>query len=97
MKKLASLAPAALLLVLAMNGATAQAVKPLRIGVMTDLSGQFSHEAGPGAVTAVKMAVQDLAAACWGVRSKYWLTITKTNLILQRVKRANGLIPRTSR
>ncbi len=33
--------------------------KPLRIGVMTDLSGQFSHESGTGAVNAVKMAVED--------------------------------------
>ena len=33
--------------------------KPFRIGVMTDLSGQFSHESGTGAVNAVKMAVED--------------------------------------
>jgi branched-chain amino acid transport system substrate-binding protein len=31
----------------------------VRIGVLTDMSGQFSHESGEGAVTAVKMAVDD--------------------------------------
>jgi branched-chain amino acid transport system substrate-binding protein len=31
----------------------------VRIGVLTDMSGQFSHESGEGAVTAVKMAVED--------------------------------------
>ncbi len=39
--------------------ATGQNAEPLRIGVMTDLSGQFSHESGTGAVEAVKMAVED--------------------------------------
>lgn len=32
---------------------------PIRIGVLTDVSGQFSHEAGEGAIAAVKMAVED--------------------------------------
>ena len=50
----------ALALAMVAGGASAQtATKPLRIGVMTDLSGQFSHESGTGAVNAVKMAVQD--------------------------------------
>jgi branched-chain amino acid transport system substrate-binding protein len=50
----------ALALTMVAGGASAQtAIKPLRIGVMTDLSGQFSHESGTGAVNAVKMAVQD--------------------------------------
>lgn len=31
----------------------------VKIGVMTDMSGQFSHESGEGSVTAVKMAVED--------------------------------------
>ncbi len=53
----------ALILAIAAGGASAQtATKPLRIGVMTDLSGQFSHESGIGAVNAVKMAVQDFGA-----------------------------------
>ena len=37
----------------------AQAEDPVRIGVLTDVSGQFSHEAGDGAIAAVKMAVED--------------------------------------
>jgi hypothetical protein len=31
----------------------------VKIGVLTDISGQFSQESGEGAVTAVKMAVDD--------------------------------------
>jgi branched-chain amino acid transport system substrate-binding protein len=41
------------------NNVVAQSAEPFRIGVMTDLSGPFSHESGTGAVNAVKMAVQD--------------------------------------
>jgi branched-chain amino acid transport system substrate-binding protein len=62
----------AIALALAISSAYAQtapsagAVKPLRIGVMTDISGQFSHEAGPGAVNAVKMAVEDFGGKVLG-------------------------------
>ena len=38
----------------------------VRIGVLTDLSGQFSHESGEGAVTAVKMAVDDFGGKVLG-------------------------------
>ncbi|HEY0218615.1 MAG TPA: ABC transporter substrate-binding protein [Afipia sp.] len=38
----------------------------VRIGVMTDMSGQFSHEAGEGSVTAVKMAVEDFGGKIFG-------------------------------
>jgi len=31
----------------------------VRIGVLTDMSGQFSHESGAGSVTAVRMAIED--------------------------------------
>jgi len=31
----------------------------VKIGVLTDMSGQFSHESGEGSVTAIKMAVED--------------------------------------
>jgi hypothetical protein len=31
----------------------------VKIAVLTDMSGQFSHESGEGAVTAVRMAVED--------------------------------------
>ena len=97
MKKLASLAPAALLLVLAMNGATAQAVKPLRIGVMTDLSGQFSHEAGPGAVTAVKMAVQDFGGSVLGRPIEVLVNDHQNKPDIAASKAREWLIPRTSR
>jgi len=38
----------------------------VRIGVLTDMSGQFSHESGQGAVTAVKMAVEDFGGKVLG-------------------------------
>jgi branched-chain amino acid transport system substrate-binding protein len=38
----------------------------VKIGVLTDMSGQFSHEAGDGAVTAVKMAVEDFGGTVLG-------------------------------
>lgn len=38
----------------------------VRIGVLTDMSGQFSHEAGEGSVTAVRMAVEDFGGTVLG-------------------------------
>lgn len=38
----------------------------VRIGVLTDLSGQFSHESGRGSVTAVQMAVEDFGGKVLG-------------------------------
>jgi len=38
----------------------------VKIGVLTDMSGQFSHESGEGAVTAVKMAVGDFGGKVLG-------------------------------
>ena len=38
----------------------------VKIGVLTDMSGQFSHESGEGAVTAVKMAVEDFGGTVLG-------------------------------
>lgn len=38
----------------------------VKIGVLTDMSGQFSHEAGDGSVTAVKMAVEDFGSTVLG-------------------------------
>lgn len=38
----------------------------VKIGVMTDMSGQFSHESGEGSVTAVKMAVEDFGGKVLG-------------------------------
>src|SRR4051812_49534657 len=40
----------------------------VRIGVLTDMSGQFSDESGKGAVTAVEMAVQDFGGERFGKR-----------------------------
>ncbi len=38
---------------------------PVRIGVITDMTGALSSQAGPGAVAAVQMAAEDcLAAEC---------------------------------
>jgi len=38
----------------------------VKIGVLTDMSGQFSHESGPGSVTAIKMAVEDFGGKVLG-------------------------------
>lgn len=39
--------------------AVAQQKVPLRIGILTDMSGVFSDISGPGAVAAIKMAVDE--------------------------------------
>jgi branched-chain amino acid transport system substrate-binding protein len=62
------IATAAILLV---NGAACAQTAAIsddvvRIGVLTDMSGQFSHESGEGAVTAVKMAVEDFGGKVLG-------------------------------
>ncbi|MCF6367261.1 ABC transporter substrate-binding protein [Rhizobium halophilum] len=44
----------------------AQESGPVKIGVLTDISGQFSHESGEGAVAAVKMAVEDFGGKVLG-------------------------------
>ena len=38
----------------------------VKIGVLTDMSGQFSHESGEGSVTAIKMAVEDFGGKVLG-------------------------------
>src|SRR5258706_16080549 len=38
----------------------------VKIGVLTDMSGQFSHESGEGAVTAVRMAIEDFGGKVIG-------------------------------
>lgn len=57
--------------VLFANSVNAQTKVPIsddvvKIGVLTDMSGQFSHESGEGAVTAVKMAVEDFGGKVLG-------------------------------
>ena len=39
----------------------------VKIGVLTDMSGQFSHESGEGSVTAIKMAVEDFGGKVLGM------------------------------
>lgn len=39
---------------------------PVKIGVLTDVSGQFSHEAGEGSITAVRMAIEDFGGQVLG-------------------------------
>jgi branched-chain amino acid transport system substrate-binding protein len=61
---------AAAMAALLVNQAAAQSGKisdnVVKIGVLTDMSGQFSHESGEGAVTAVKMAVEDFGGKVLG-------------------------------
>jgi branched-chain amino acid transport system substrate-binding protein len=56
----------ALILGLASTGACAQASKPVRIGVMTDLAGMTSELVGPGSVIAARMAVEDFGGKVAG-------------------------------
>ena len=42
------------------------AAAPVRIGVLTDMAGTFSDISGPGAVLAVKMAVEDFGGSVLG-------------------------------
>jgi branched-chain amino acid transport system substrate-binding protein len=44
----------------------AHAQEPIRIGVLTDMSGNFAALSGPGAVTAAKMAVEDFGGSVLG-------------------------------
>ena len=59
-KLLASVSILAMSSALVSQPATAQISNDkVRIGVLTDMSGQFSHESGAGSVTAVRMAIDD--------------------------------------
>lgn len=61
--------PAALAAALMLSVAPAAVLaqeQPVRIGVLTDMSGQFSHEAGEGSVAAVTMAVEDFGGEVLG-------------------------------
>jgi len=50
------------------SGAYGQGISDdvVKIGVLTDMSGQFSHESGEGSVTAIKMAVEDFGGKVLG-------------------------------
>ncbi len=62
--RIAAAAAATMLMVSAANAQVSDDV--VKIGVMTDMSGQFSHESGEGSVTAVKMAVEDFGGKVLG-------------------------------
>lgn len=66
-RKIGSLVIASAALMMAAD-ARAQGVSDdvVKIGVLTDMSGQFSHESGPGSVTAIKMAVEDFGGKVLG-------------------------------
>jgi branched-chain amino acid transport system substrate-binding protein len=38
----------------------------VKIGILTDMSGQFSHESGEGSVTAIRMAIEDFGGKVLG-------------------------------
>jgi hypothetical protein len=38
----------------------------VKIGILTDMSGQFSHESGEGSVTAIQMAIDDFGGSVLG-------------------------------
>ena len=56
--------------ILALSPAAAQQAQisddVVKIGVLTDMSGQFSHESGEGSVTAVRMAIEDFGGKVLG-------------------------------
>jgi branched-chain amino acid transport system substrate-binding protein len=65
--KLRGRAAAALFATVAATGAFAQSPSdPVRIGVLTDMSGTFSDISGPGAVLAIRMAVEDAGGTVLG-------------------------------
>lgn len=61
-----AIALAASTALVSIGAAFAQESRPVKIGVLTDMSGQFSHESGEGSVTAVKMAVEDYGGKALG-------------------------------
>ncbi len=66
MKRVAGAVALAMTATFGLTPAMAQDAGAVKIGVMTDMSGQFSHESGEGAVTAIKMAVEDYGGKALG-------------------------------
>ena len=64
--RLIILAAAAWMAVSSAGAQTAPNTSSIKIGVLTDMSGQFSHESGEGSVTAVRMAIEDFGGAVLG-------------------------------
>jgi branched-chain amino acid transport system substrate-binding protein len=58
-RRLTLAACAAASLAIATTGAWAQAPNPLKIGLLTDMSGFVADLSGPGSVVAAKMAIED--------------------------------------
>ena len=73
--------------------ASAQGVK---IGVLNDQSGVYADFGGKWSVEAAKMAIEDLAAACWAARSSWSALITRTSPISPPPSRAAGATPKAS-
>jgi branched-chain amino acid transport system substrate-binding protein len=65
-RRLATAAFCASVLIAGIGGARAQDTSPVRIGVLTDMSGLFADISGPGAVVAVNMAVEDFGGKVLG-------------------------------
>ncbi len=51
---------------LLMGSAASQAAEPVRIGVLTDFSGNFAAVSGPGSLIATQMAVEDFGGSVLG-------------------------------
>jgi branched-chain amino acid transport system substrate-binding protein len=66
MKYLASVAVAVGVLIAGSASAQQPNSEPVRIGVLTDMSGVFADISGPGAVVGVKMAVEDFGGKVLG-------------------------------
>jgi branched-chain amino acid transport system substrate-binding protein len=68
--KITSVVIAIAAITLVNGGASAQTAgisdDVVKIGILTDMSGQFSHESGEGSVTAIKMAVEDFGGKVLG-------------------------------
>jgi branched-chain amino acid transport system substrate-binding protein len=63
---LRTLAAAGILATGLAHGVAAQGVQPLKIGVLTDLSGPYADSGGPGSVLAAQMAVADFGGSLKG-------------------------------
>ena len=75
-----AVAPARIVMVAAaVAGADGISDDVVKIGVLTDMSGQFSHESGEGAVTAVEWRSRISAARFWASRSRSWSPIIRTS------------------
>jgi branched-chain amino acid transport system substrate-binding protein len=68
----------------------------VKIGVLTDMSGQFSHESGESAVTAIKMAVEDIGGTVLGKLIEVISADHQNKPEMPRRSRASGTTSRRS-